>query len=647
MKRIFLVPLAALLGFWLSAAVTAADFPPITDQERSLTSVDGEPNAPAAVLFRKAELRIRGYGIGSDVSSRLVVSGRVKVLTEAGKSQGEISLGHSNYARLQKFEGRTVQPDGRVLPLPADAKFERKVSKRRNQSVTSVAFPGVEVGSILDYAYEIRFDSIYFLEPWYFADEIPVLHSEITFMIPHDIKATRWSSDPYRIGLQTETKNSTLGTELRVWADKIPSVADDPYGLPFADLALKMMVVPTFLHDRDLHIGLLDSWTTLCKNVEEEEYGKARRKDGGVAAKAKAVAGSAPTPRAKAEALYRFVRDEIQTEYFEGIFLDEGSSVANTLSDGKGDYAEKALLLQALLDAVKIDARLVWAGDRFRGQIDPALPNPLWFDRVLVMVPLDGQRVFLDPADRSLAFGQLQYGYEGVPALVYDAKKPEGITLPETPFDQNGRRAMIDLALDTDGRLTGTGELVYTGHLAWEKIDWQDDEQKTLDAWKEWLGDRSKGFEVSDIKFQELPDERKVRLTWTLKQREEDVLGDEVTLAPSLPLGPLAQPFVQDVGQRRSPVLFPYGKWEEVELHLRWPEGWKLEATPDLTRQERPVGALVVELDAKDAERTLVYRRHFEMRPRTLSSKQDYEAVRALYAAAEKSDAQMLALVRR
>ena len=138
-----------------------------------------------------------------------------------------------------------------------------------------------------------------------------------------------------------------------------------------------------------------------------------------------------------------------------------------------------------------------------------------------------------------------------------------------------------------------------------------------------------------------------MRLTWSLRQRDEDVLGDEVSLVPSRPLGPITQTFIQPADKRRSPVLFPYGDVEEVELRLRWPEGWKIESVPGLTKQEFPVGALAVEVAVKDAERVLVYRRHFEMRFRQLGSSQDYEAARALFAAVEKSDAQTLALVRR
>ena len=626
--------LTVLVGLTLGGPLHAADFPPITGQERALTDVTGEPNAPAVVLFRKSELLMMGYGNRGQVSSSLLVKSRTKILTEEGKSRGEVSIPHSDFIRLQGFQGRTVLPDGRVLPVPADARFERKVSARQKRSVTSVAFPGVEVGAILDYQFELRFDSPYYLEPWYFSDELPVLYSEVTFKIPAVVQAKAWSSDPFKVGLKTESHKTSTGTELRVWAENLPSIPDEPFGLPFSDLATQMMLLPAA------------SWESVCK-LFDEVYQKAQRKEGDAVKKAREIGGRAGGARQRAEAIYRFVRDEIHTEDLRGIWLEEGSSVGKTLADKKGDYAEKALLLQTMLGAAQIDARLVWAADRWRGQIDPSLANPAWFDRVLVLAEIDGQRVFLDPSDRSLGFGQIHYGYEGTPAVIHDRKKPETIVLPETPFDQNSRRAVVDLTLDETGAFTGTGELVLTGHHAWERIDWQDDDAKTLEAWKKWLDDRYRGFAVSDVKFEERPDERTVKLTWKLAQREEDVLGDEASLMPSRPLGPVAQPFVQAGDKRRSPVLFSYPDRDEIELRLHWPEGWRVEALPNLTKQEKPAGALVVEVDEKYAERSLIYRRRLDLRSKKLGSAQEYEAVRALYAAVEKSDAQPLALVRR
>jgi transglutaminase-like putative cysteine protease len=647
MHRVSLFLLAVLVGLTLGGPALAADFPPVTDAERALTSVPKEPNAPAVVLFRKSEFLMMGYGSQGRTSSTLLVSARTKILTEEGKSLGEVSVPHSNFARLRGFQGRTILPDGRVLPLPADARFERKISKRQKRSVTSVAFPGVQVGAILDYQFELRFDSMFYLEPWYFSDELPVLHSEVVFKIPPEVKAAAWRSDPFQIGFKTESEVTPDGTKVRVWAQNLPSIPEEPFSVPFADLAMQMLLLPISYDNGVAFVPLLESWESVCK-LYDEVYEKAQRKDGDAAKRAREIAGKAGGgARQRAEAIYRFVRDEIATEDLSGVDLQEGASVAKTLADKRGDSADKALLLQAMLGAVQIKARPVWAANRWRGEVDLQAANPAWFDRVLVAAEIDGRRVFLDPADPSLGFGQLQSVYEGTPAVIHDRKKPEKIVLPETPFDQNGRRAVVDLVLDEAGALAGTGELRLTGHHAWERIGWQEDDARTLEAWQKWLDESYPGFVISGVQFEERPEERTVKLTWKLAQREEDVLGDEASLAPSRPLGPVRQPFVQEPGQRRSPVLFSYADLDEIELRLRWPEGWRVEELPGNAHYERPLGALVVDVENREAERSLVYRRRFELRRRKLGTTHDYEAVRSLFAAVEKSDAQPLALVRR
>lgn len=641
------IPIVTLLAL-LPPPAAAGSFPPISDEERSLASVPGEPNAPAVVLFKKSEFLMMGYGNQGQVSSRLVVQERRKILTEQGKELAEVAVAHSDAVRLNGFRGRTVLPDGRVLPLGEDARFQRKISKRHNRKVTSVAFPGVEVGAILDYEYELRFDHFFYLEPWYLSDELPVRHAEILFKIPSEVRAQAWSRDPYKAGIHTENRLTRTGTEVRVWADNLPSVPDEPFGPPFADLASMMMMVPAAFNNGVEEVKLLESWPSVCKLVDEI-YAKARRKDGDAVKKAREVAASATGQRQQAEAVYRFVRDQVETVYESGVFLNEGSSVGRTLEQRRGDIAEKALLLQAMLGALKMNPRLVWAANRWDGAIDPQVANPAVFDRLFVAVDLDGRRYYLDPADRALAFGRLRSGYEGTPALLFDAKKPEVAILPETPFDQNGRRAVIDLDLDAGGRLAGKGELTFTGHHAWERIDWQEDDAATLKAWTDWLGEELKGFQIAEVAFEEKPDDGAgtVRLTWAMTQREEEVLGDEASLSPSRPLGPMRQPFAQEAAKRRSPVMFEFPDRDEVELRLRWPEGWTVEARPKPASSQNRVGALAVSLEVDEAGRSLVYRRRLDSVQRQLGTLQLYEEARKLFDLTEKSDAETLVLVRR
>src|SRR5687767_3412392 len=175
-------------------------------------------------------------------------------------------------------------------------------------------------------------------------------------------------------------------------------------------------MLPTAVNYDGFETKLLESWPSVCDRLDEL-YHNARRKDGAAVKKARELA-AAPGAREKAEALYRFVRDSIETIDEPGIFPAEGASVDKTLSQRRGDYVDKALLLQAMLRAAKLDSRLVWAADRWNGLVDIRVANPAIFDTMLVALDLDGKRYFLDPSDSSLAFGHLRFHYEGMPALL-------------------------------------------------------------------------------------------------------------------------------------------------------------------------------------------------------------------------------------
>ena len=640
-----------LAAFTLFSSAAGAAFPPVSPEEKALTQVAGAPNARAVVLFRKAELQMMDPA-SSDISSRLTVRERVKILTEQGKDRGEIQLFHSSFVRLYSLTARTVLPDGRVVDLPKDAKFERKLSKSRKYYVTSLAFPNVEVGAILDAEYELRFDNIFYLEPFYFSSDVPVRSAEIRYLIPGSLGVQTWMRDPFQVGVKSE-KGRDIGLRtFRAWAENLPPIPDEPYALPFQDLATQIMLVPTVFDEGTVHQRLMESWAA-TSDLMRESWEKARRRGGDAGKKAQALAQKAGAGRRdQAAAVYAFVRDEISfDDDGTGIFLTgtEPSSDA-VLRAGHGTPAEKALLLETMLDAIKLDARPVWAAPRSNGLIDAQVANPAWFDRVLVAVelgPKDGGRVYLDPTDRRLGFGRLDADYEGTAALLPDPKKPEGVVLAQSPAEQNLEKATVTLAVGEGGRLSGTGRLEISGLSAADKLRWRETPEKTTEAWRDWLVERFEGFDFADVSAQESVEARTVEVSWTMTQKEEEALGDEVTLAASRPLGPQTEPFSASSAQRRSPILFDFPFAEQVDFEIAWPEGWHVESAPRTAKSEGAAGAFALAIQVDDTARKATVRRSFSVRQRQLSTREECDLARDLFAAAAKSDAQALVLVRR
>jgi len=640
--------LVLALGIPLLAPLpaTGADFSPITEQEKALTVVPGYPRVAAVFLSYRGDLQLLDPS-RQEQSSVLTVEVRLKILTQEGlKKYGEVEILHSRWLRLYDFSGRTVLPDGRVLPLSEDAIFERQSSRSQRLTVTAAAFPGLAVGAILDYRYRLRFDTFYFLEPWTFQQEVPVLSSEVTFHVPSSLTAQAWQRDPMKVGLRSETKRTHWGSDVRVWAENVPPLLDEPFSFPEEDLSARFMLVPVQYRSS----RLLDTWTTTAELVESALYSQARRNDGTAKAKSRELlgAGDAREPRQKAEILYRFVRDEIITLPDSGVLVGGDGAPDAILRAGRGGPAEKAFLLATLLDAAQVDADLIWAASRWSGTVDLAIPSFNWFDHLLVRLQLEGQEVFLDPAERGMPFGSMDAAYEGTQALVFDRRKPELIVLPESSFEQHQRRVKIDLALDEEGRLSGSGELLWTGHHGISRIAAAQLAQGGAQRlWQDWLDQRYGGLVVEDVEVEERADQGQVAVHFRLAQPEEEVLGDEASLIPSLPLGPVRQIFPLPLSQRRGPVMFNFADRNLVELTLTWPSGWELEAWPESREHTSEAGAFSISTTVDSEARTLHFTRRLDIHASRFLKREAYQQLRYLFDVAEASDVQGLALLRR
>ncbi len=638
----FLVLLFALA---MPLTAMAADFGPITAEERAFTSVPWQPDAPAVVLFEKAVLDFMDYP--KDVSSILEIHTRIKILAEAGKNYAEIAIPHSAVLRLKELEGRTILADGTVVPLLEDAIFRERSSRAKKSFVTKAAFPAVEVGSIIEYRYKFRWDDVAYLEPWYFHHHIPTVLSEITYYKPGNmaLEPRSWATGGGKI--EVETQKTTRGLAIRAWMQNLGGIPEEPLSFPFADLSSRFMMVPREVAFSGTRIPLFDTWKSACELFEEGEtgYRDFRRASRQTKKKAQELASGAASQRDKVAAVYAFVRDEIRTfsSQWVGVW---GTDADEILKAGEGNRAQKGLLLQTMLDAIKAKPALVWAGDRRFGRVDLEVANPWWFERNLVMVELDGERVFLDPSDRSLGFGQLSPYFEGTQAILH-GKKPEIIQLPSTPFDQNLRRAKVELAIDEAGQVHGQGRMTLGGHHAWQFLRWKDDAEATAEAWQERLEGFFEGYAVSAVTVNEALDERRVEVQWQVAQRAADVLGDEASLVPSLPLGPVEQLFSLPPERRLTPVQFSFADRDEVEMTISWPDSWEVDVLPTVADYVGPAGALTAGVEVDEANRQLTYSRRLDITTPEFFGRQHYAAIRDLYTEVEGHDAQSLVLVRR
>ena len=624
-----------LLGLGLPAG--AADFPPISDQIKALTQVPGQPGTPAVILFKDADFHFRDYP--TEASSRLEVRVRLKILTEEGLSYGEISIPHSRELRLDQLKGRTVTSSGQVLELPKDAIFREKASRAEKIFVTNAAFPGVDVGSIIDYQYTLYWDDFYYLEPWLFHDELPVVSSTINYVKPDNLGFQTWGRETSAQKMELSRQNTHGGLRITVKMANLAPLPDEPYSFPVRDLSSRFMIIPTSISLSGQQVSLLQSWRDVYQ-LAEKDYKTFLKRPKPLKERAKTLTQGAKGEKEKAQRIYAWVRDELATVDYPRIWVYDKRSIKEVLENKTATMTEKALILELMLDAVGIEAERLWVADRFEGRVDARVPNPAWMDAMILRAELGGETVYMDPSSTTLGMGMLPSKYEDTILIKLDRKKPEPEISPATPASWNRRSASLELAIDEEGKMAGSATLLLTGHQARFYFDWKDTDEETVEAWQETLEEDFPGWQLSDLAVDESIDERRLTVSWKMEQRPEDVLGDEVSLIPSRPLA-LDQPFTLPANKRLTPVQMAFNKLDDVELKVTWPEGWQVDAMPEPLGYESPAGRFTVQLTTDEESRSLTYARVFE-RGQTEFAGDDYALVKDLYERASKSDGQEL-----
>ncbi|MCD4748597.1 MAG: DUF3857 and transglutaminase domain-containing protein [Thermoanaerobaculales bacterium] len=641
MKRV-----VGFFGFVMlvSTLGSTASWPEIPDKERILVDVPGFPNAAAVVLFREGKVFLSE----DSQSSHLEVYTRIKILTQEGVDYGSISLSSSDYMRVKKLQGRTHLPGGKVVDLSKDATFEKEFSDYYGSSVVSCAMPEVVEGAIIEYSYRTYFDSIFFPRMWFFQAEIPTLFSRVSFEIPHNIAfAPLVYKTLSSVQFEEESKETVKGGRLTYTAMNLPPVPDEPSRFPFRDLACRVMLLPTSMRGSNgMRSPLFETWKDAADVVWGDRawgYTHFLGDKGAAKKQAKILAGSGSTGD-QAKAIYRWVRDEIETEPYGNVWVGEVGA-GDVIKDRKGDLTEKALLLHAMLKAVKIDSDLVWVNPKTRSRVEQNIPNPAQFFRVLVVADIDGQKVFLDPTDRTLAFAKIKPSVQGVPCLIVDKKKQEWNMTPASPPEDSIREATLQLAIDEEGRVEGSGRLILKGNHAWSRLGWRNTEEATKEAWTEWVEDSYENFDIDEVGVTEVIEDQVVTVTWEMRQRDDDVLGDEVLLLPADPLAVGSNPFTLPPNQRWTPVQLVFGDVERVVTHLSWPEGWVLDGEPVLGQFANEAGRLSTSIDLNEEERTATLTRELRIAKSEFVGRQAYGQLRALYVAALENDAEELIVV--
>jgi len=453
-----------------------------TPEELSMTSIPEVPGAPAIYLYKE-----QNTDDGMHMYSYYV---RLKVLNDRGKEYANVELpylsGEYGYS-IDEIAGRTIHPDGSIVPF-TDKPYEKLVVKTGGYKYKEKVFtlPAVDVGSIIEYRYKLRFEDNYYSSPdWFIQSELYTRKAHYMWRPTNALLETEdghssstgvaWTpilpsgakivTTPLYGGSSTSSSTPTQQLDLDV--HDIPPIPKEDYMPPVASVSYRVLFYYT-----DVRSGK-EFW-----EKEGKRWAKARDKfvgpNSGVKAFVPTVIAASDTQDQKARKLYAAVMQMENTDFTRARTTSEekagGLRQINTTDDilarKRGDGDQLAELFVAMCRAAGLKAYVMGIADRSERIFLPAYLSLRQLDDYIAIVNIDGKDVYFDPGQRYCEPEHLAWKHTVAGGVRQTDGGYDLINTPPETYKHALVKRLADLTLDEHGEATGTVTLNFTGDPA-------------------------------------------------------------------------------------------------------------------------------------------------------------------------------------
>ena len=443
----------------------AFDWAEVTDTEKSMKANPLDPGSGAVVLFKRGEIQVLEKQ-SLFWTTRIQTYTRIKIFNDAGREYANVSVDASKQMRLAKIEGRTILPSGQIIPLDPSQVFRgRSFEAGRNYAIlkTSFSFPSVEAGAIIEYQTDEYVDW-FFPPPWIFDTyEVGTLDSSLRVLIGPRLSMSQFPLDTTMNKISGTRKDTVMGTQFDFAVKNLRPIRNEPYSVPFRDQATMVLFTPNALAFGNDVYPLITKWDDVGKEVSQE-YGNMEKSTKETKNKAKELAEKIPDARSKAEAIYKYLQQNVTSSNLIGVGL--GRPADELLTSKRGDPDEINALYVMMLKEAKVDADMVLVATQNWGTLVRGFPNFSQFSRIVTRVNLKEGAIFADPAEPAAPFGELPWFDRGVTGLVVKGSKVQEAVIPAGTADDNLSVTRISLEVSRGWNTEGDAEISLKGNEA-------------------------------------------------------------------------------------------------------------------------------------------------------------------------------------
>lgn len=475
-RALSLLSLSVFLCCVRCSPAFAASWQAPTPEELSMTSAPDDPGAAGVYLFREE--------VGDDKLHFHSLYVRLKILTEDGKkkySDVEMPIYEKGRYNIADVEGRTIHSDGTVIPYTGKPLDKLIVKTKEFQYHTRVfTLPDVQVGSILEYRYDLRYDDDYVYQPtWLIQQEIPVRAAHYKF-VPYqrelvgahgEITEGQTAYVP-QLPVGPELKFNQASQVYELQMANIPATPKEEYMPPMQSLTYRVQFyytafrkVEDFWKDEGKYWSKdIDKFASPSKKIQEA---------------VQQIVLPADTPQQKVSKIYdammplentSFTRQHSNEENkAEGIKI---KSAEDIWQQKRGNNDQITLLFIAMVRAAGLKAYAMRLTNRDTTIFRTNYLSMYQLDDDVAIVEIDGKEQFLDPGQRYCAFGQMHWKHTLTAGI---RQTDHGTQIAESPsvgYQQSVEVRNADLTLGPDGLVT---RFIRINMVGGEALKWRQE----------------------------------------------------------------------------------------------------------------------------------------------------------------------------
>jgi hypothetical protein len=622
-----------------------------TAEELKMTSQPEVPGASAVYLFKEE--------ITDDKLHMWSVYVRLKVLTDSGKEMANVELTqynsteHGGYT-VSEIAGRTIHPDGTIIPFTGKP-FEKLIEKTQGFKEMAKVFtlPDVQVGSIIEYRYKLRYDDNNFFAPdWYVQSGLYTRKAHYLW---------RPTDEP----LISKGESGEQLTNTVAWATILPKgFAVEQRRLPGSGQATIELNIHDIVPSPDEeHMPPLGSLTyrvlfyyspyrTIDEYWKKEGKGWAKTTDRfiGPGNKVKAAVNDlvVPTDTAdqKLRKLYAAIMKLDNTSFNRAHSaaeeksqgLNEAKSTDDIWERKRGTDDQIAELFVAMARAAGMKAYAMNVTDRDRSLFMADYLSFSQLDDTIAIVVVDGKEQYFDPGQRYSSYGHLAWKHTMATGL---RQIDNGSAIAETPgeaYTASRTQRVANLTMDEHGEVTGTVKMTWTGAPA---LNWRQsflrgdatDLNRELRVAVEHL--LPNGMEVKVGGIENLEDyEQPLIVSYDVSGLIASSTGKRLLVPGDIFEANSRPVFVHEKREVAIAFDYPHGVLDAVRINL--PPSLGVESIP-VSEQQQFQKFAIYALKTESTPSSITVRREFDLGT-ILYTLQEYPDLRAFYTKLETKD---------